>query len=38
MTCSISAIAVVEQGVKYVRSQEERSQNNIIDVVLEPQY
>ena len=36
MTCSKSTIAVLEQGVKYVQSQKERPQSNIIDVVLEP--
>ena len=27
---------VLEQGMQYVQSQEERSQNNIINVILEP--
>ena len=33
ITCSKSTIQVLEQGMKYVQSQEERQQNNI---VLEP--
>ena len=35
ITCSKTVIEVLEQGMKYVRSQEERPQSNIIDVVLE---
>ena len=35
ITCSKSTIEVLEQGMKHVQSQEERPQNNIIDVVLE---
>ena len=35
ITCSKSTIEVLEQGIKYVQSQEERPQSNIIDVVLE---
>ena len=34
ITCSKSAIEVLEQGKKCVPSQEERPQNIIIDVVL----
>ena len=34
--CSKSTIKVLQQGMKYVQSQEERPQNNITDVVLEP--
>ena len=36
VTCSKSTIEVLEQSMKYVQNQEERPQNNIIDVVLEP--
>ena len=36
ITGSNSTIEVLEQGMKYVQSQEERPQNNIIDVILEP--
>ena len=36
ITCSNSTKDVLQQGMKYVQSQEERPQNNIIDVVLEP--
>ena len=35
ITCSKSTIEVLEQGITYVQSQEERPQSNIIDVVLE---
>ena len=35
ITGSNSTIEVLEQGMKYVQSQEERPQNNIIDVILE---
>ena len=35
-TCSKSKIEVLEQIMKYVQSEEERAENNIIDVVLEP--
>ena len=34
--CSNSTIEVLKQGMKYVQSQEERPQNNIIDMILEP--
>ena len=33
---SNSTIKVLQQGMKYVQSQEGRPQNNITDVVLEP--
>ena len=33
---SKSSTEVLEQGMKYVQSQEEKPQNNTIDVVLEP--
>ena len=36
ITFSKSTIEVLEQGMKYVQSLEERLQNNIIDVILEP--
>ena len=36
IACSKSKIEFLEQSMKYVQSQEERPQNNIIDVVLEP--
>ena len=35
ITCSKSTIEKLEQGMKYVQSQEEKQQNNIIDVILE---
>ena len=35
-TCSKSKIEVLEQIMKYVQSEEEKAENNIIDVVLEP--
>ena len=37
ITGSTATIEVLEQGMKYVQSQEERPQNNIIDIVLQPQ-
>ena len=36
ITCSKSTIEVLEEGMKYIQSQEERPQNNITDIVLEP--
>ena len=36
-TCSNSTIEVLEEGVKYVQSQQEMPQSNNINVVLEPQ-
>ena len=36
ITCLKSTIEILEQGMKYIQRQEERPQNNIIDVVLEP--
>ena len=36
ITCSKSTIEILEQGIKYVQSQEEIPQSNMIDVVLEP--
>ena len=34
VTCSKSTIEVLERGMKYVQSQEERPQNTITDIVL----
>ena len=36
ITSSKLTMEVLEQGMQYVQSQEERSQNNIINVILEP--
>ena len=35
IACSKSTIELVEQGMKYVQSEEERPQNNITEVTLE---
>ena len=37
ITGSTATIEVLEQGMKYVQSQEERPQKNIIEIVLQPQ-
>ena len=36
ITCSKSTTEVLEQGIKYVQSQQERPHSNIIDIIPEP--